>query len=227
MGAAHPRSQRGGGSGAGVIEALSALAGRGRNPCRNASSVPRNQASRPRERPPKCTRTLMCPSPVPQRPRSPPACLQRCGLHACPPGPLAQGALLCLAAAAVGLGDPSEVHLRQIVPPVLASFTDQDARVRYYACEALYNIAKVGGGPSCTCMCVNRANRGGAAVTGTDSVEGPAWGCMGSGTACMHACMRTCTRPMDTHVSPAVRTHQQQEQRILTMRLPGQNTRPP
>jgi hypothetical protein len=50
---------------------------------------------------------------------------------------------LCLAAAAVGLGEPSEAYLRQIVPPVLASFTDQDSRVRYYACEALYNIAKV------------------------------------------------------------------------------------
>jgi hypothetical protein len=54
-----------------------------------------------------------------------------------------QGALLCLAAATVGLGEPSEAYLRQIVPPVLASFTDQDSRVRYYACEALYNIAKV------------------------------------------------------------------------------------
>lgn len=56
-----------------------------------------------------------------------------------------QGALLCLAAATVGLGEPSEAYLRQIVPPVLASFTDQDSRVRYYACEALYNIAKVCG----------------------------------------------------------------------------------
>ena len=54
-----------------------------------------------------------------------------------------QGALLCLAAATVGLEQPSEQFLRQIVPPVLASFTDQDSRVRYYACEALYNIAKV------------------------------------------------------------------------------------
>jgi len=26
---------------------------------------------------------------------------------------------------------------------VLNSFSDQDSRVRYYACEALYNIAKV------------------------------------------------------------------------------------
>lgn len=41
-----------------------------------------------------------------------------------------KGALLCLAAATVGLGTPSELHLRQIVPPVVASFTDQDSRVR-------------------------------------------------------------------------------------------------
>ena len=34
-------------------------------------------------------------------------------------------------------------NVKQIVPPVIDSFTDQDSRVRYYACEALYNIAKV------------------------------------------------------------------------------------
>jgi hypothetical protein len=49
--------------------------------------------------------------------------------------PTSQGALLCLAASAVALNEPSEAHLRQVVPPVLASFTDPDARVRYYACE--------------------------------------------------------------------------------------------
>eukprot|EP00197_Chlamydomonas_leiostraca_P006683 CAMPEP_0202873426 /NCGR_PEP_ID=MMETSP1391-20130828/23249_1 /ASSEMBLY_ACC=CAM_ASM_000867 /TAXON_ID=1034604 /ORGANISM="Chlamydomonas leiostraca, Strain SAG 11-49" /LENGTH=390 /DNA_ID=CAMNT_0049554645 /DNA_START=42 /DNA_END=1210 /DNA_ORIENTATION=+ len=54
-----------------------------------------------------------------------------------------KGALLCLAAAAVGLGNPTPEQLRLIVPPVLASFKDTDARVRYYACEALYNVAKV------------------------------------------------------------------------------------
>lgn len=54
-----------------------------------------------------------------------------------------KGGLLCLAAAAVGLGDAGAAHLHSIVPPVLDSFTDQDSRVRYYACEALYNIAKV------------------------------------------------------------------------------------
>lgn len=37
-------------------------------------------------------------------------------------------------------------YLEKIVPPVLACFTDQDARVRYYACEAMYNIAKVAKG---------------------------------------------------------------------------------
>ena len=37
-------------------------------------------------------------------------------------------------------------YLATIVPPVLACFTDQDARVRYYACEAMYNIAKVAKG---------------------------------------------------------------------------------
>lgn len=34
-------------------------------------------------------------------------------------------------------------YLGKVVPPVLSSLVDQDARVRYYACEALYNIAKV------------------------------------------------------------------------------------
>lgn len=38
---------------------------------------------------------------------------------------------------------PCNVMFQQIVPPVLNSFSDQDSRVRYYACEALYNIAKV------------------------------------------------------------------------------------
>lgn len=32
------------------------------------------------------------------------------------------------------------------MPPVLACFDDIDARVRYYACESMYNIAKVAKG---------------------------------------------------------------------------------
>ncbi|KAI3921189.1 hypothetical protein MKX01_036168 [Papaver californicum] len=54
-----------------------------------------------------------------------------------------KGGLIGLAAATVGLTTEAAQHLEQIVPPVLNSFSDQDSRVRYYACEALYNIAKV------------------------------------------------------------------------------------
>lgn len=82
------------------------------------------------------------------------------------------GGLIGLAAAAIALGSvcllcffhlsgcihtharlfklirPKELprYLEVIVPPVLACFTDQDARVRYYACESMYNIAKVAKG---------------------------------------------------------------------------------
>lgn len=57
------------------------------------------------------------------------------------------GGLIGLAAAAIALG-PNEVpsYLEDIIHPVLACFGDQDARVRYYACESLYNIAKVAKG---------------------------------------------------------------------------------
>ncbi|KAL4443824.1 hypothetical protein ABPG75_011561 [Micractinium tetrahymenae] len=59
-----------------------------------------------------------------------------------------KGGLLCLAATAVALagcppGTPRPPDLLQkVVPPILASFTDQDARVRYYAIESLWNVAK-------------------------------------------------------------------------------------
>jgi vacuole morphology and inheritance protein 14 len=59
-----------------------------------------------------------------------------------------KGGLLCLAAAAVGLAAAGSDavqgadFLGRAVPPVLASFTDADSRVRYYALEALYNVAK-------------------------------------------------------------------------------------
>ncbi|KAI0880989.1 vacuole morphology and inheritance protein [Annulohypoxylon maeteangense] len=56
------------------------------------------------------------------------------------------GGLIGLAAAAIALGSELPRYLEVIVPPVLACFTDQDARVRYYACESMYNIAKVAKG---------------------------------------------------------------------------------
>ncbi|KAK6193811.1 hypothetical protein LQW54_012098, partial [Pestalotiopsis sp. IQ-011] len=43
------------------------------------------------------------------------------------------GGLIGLAAAAIALGSELPRYLEIIVPPVLACFTDQDARVRYYA----------------------------------------------------------------------------------------------
>ncbi|CAI5504076.1 unnamed protein product [Closterium sp. Naga37s-1] len=54
-----------------------------------------------------------------------------------------KGGLIGLAAVTVGLGPDASQYLDRIVPEVLKSFSDSDSRVRYYACEALYNIAKV------------------------------------------------------------------------------------
>lgn len=38
------------------------------------------------------------------------------------------------------------MNLPELVQPVLVCFDDQDPRVRYYACESLYNISKVARG---------------------------------------------------------------------------------
>ncbi|CAG8684513.1 17009_t:CDS:10 [Cetraspora pellucida] len=56
------------------------------------------------------------------------------------------GGLIGLAAASIALGPNVAAYLDEIVPPVLACFADQDSRVRYYACESMYNIAKVSKG---------------------------------------------------------------------------------
>ncbi|KAK6349899.1 hypothetical protein TWF696_006159 [Orbilia brochopaga] len=56
------------------------------------------------------------------------------------------GGLIGLAAASIALGSDVAFYLDAIIPPVLACFEDQDARVRYYACESMYNIAKVAKG---------------------------------------------------------------------------------
>ena len=37
-------------------------------------------------------------------------------------------------------------YLDDIIPPVLGCFSDQDSRLRYYALESMYNIAKVAKG---------------------------------------------------------------------------------
>lgn len=54
-----------------------------------------------------------------------------------------KGALHALAGVAIGLREELPRFLPEILPPILASFCDPDCRVRYYACESLYNVAKV------------------------------------------------------------------------------------
>eukprot|EP01048_Picozoa_sp_COSAG05_P014883 COSAG05_NODE_1730_length_4187_cov_126.370841_2_plen_656_part_00 len=55
-----------------------------------------------------------------------------------------KGGLIGLAATTVALANmDSSDYLKRLVPPVLKCFADPDSRVRYYACESLYNIAKV------------------------------------------------------------------------------------
>lgn len=55
--------------------------------------------------------------------------------------------LMGLAATAIALGSAEmNSYLERIVPPVLACFGDQNEQVRFYACESLYNIAKIAKG---------------------------------------------------------------------------------
>ncbi|CAC5400919.1 VAC14 [Mytilus coruscus] len=53
------------------------------------------------------------------------------------------GGFIGLAASAIALGKEANNYVEDLIHPVVPSFTDQDSRVRYYACEALYNICKV------------------------------------------------------------------------------------
>jgi vacuole morphology and inheritance protein 14 len=57
-----------------------------------------------------------------------------------------KGGLIALAAAALGLSSDIDNYIIQLLPPVLQCFVDPDNKVRYYACESLYNMAKVARG---------------------------------------------------------------------------------
>lgn len=57
-----------------------------------------------------------------------------------------KGGLIGLAAAAIALHESTVAHLDAVLGPVLNALSDDDSRVRYYACEALYNITKVARG---------------------------------------------------------------------------------
>lgn len=48
--------------------------------------------------------------------------------------------LIGLAATAIALGQDVAPFLGVIIPPVLACFQDPESRVRYHACESLYNM---------------------------------------------------------------------------------------
>ncbi|KAK5579174.1 hypothetical protein RB653_008853 [Dictyostelium firmibasis] len=54
-----------------------------------------------------------------------------------------KGGLIGLASVAIGLGTDAYLYIQEIVPPVLRCFIDHDSRIRFYACESLFNIAKV------------------------------------------------------------------------------------
>ncbi|KAI9486945.1 MAG: vacuolar protein 14 C-terminal Fig4p binding-domain-containing protein [Benjaminiella poitrasii] len=56
------------------------------------------------------------------------------------------GGLIGLAATSIALGPGVSKYLDIIVPPILSCFSNQDQKVRYYACESMYNIAKVAKG---------------------------------------------------------------------------------
>ncbi|GAC96972.1 vacuole-associated enzyme activator complex component Vac14 [Pseudozyma hubeiensis SY62] len=53
------------------------------------------------------------------------------------------GGLIGLAGIAIALGVELAPFLEQIAKPVLACFNDPDSKIRYFACESFYNIAKV------------------------------------------------------------------------------------
>ena len=57
-----------------------------------------------------------------------------------------KGGLIGIAATAIGLMGNTRQFLEGLLFPVLHCFDDPESRVRYYACESLYNIAKVARG---------------------------------------------------------------------------------
>lgn len=57
-----------------------------------------------------------------------------------------KGGLIGLAAMAVGLSKHTGQYIEELIHPILACFCDSDLRVRYYACESLYNVVKVARG---------------------------------------------------------------------------------
>ncbi|XP_050300937.1 protein VAC14 homolog isoform X2 [Anthonomus grandis grandis] len=57
-----------------------------------------------------------------------------------------KGGLIGLAAIAIALGKETSNFTDELIKPILGCLSDQDLRVRYYACESLYNVVKVSRG---------------------------------------------------------------------------------
>lgn len=57
-----------------------------------------------------------------------------------------KGGLIGLAAVAIALGKDTAQHISDLIMPILACFSDSDAKVRYCACESFYNVVKVARG---------------------------------------------------------------------------------
>lgn len=56
-----------------------------------------------------------------------------------------RAAVLTCRRCSIALGTQNiSTYLVTIAPPILACFHDPDQRVRYFACESMYNVAKVG-----------------------------------------------------------------------------------
>ncbi|KAI1728761.1 vacuolar 14 fab1-binding region domain-containing protein [Ditylenchus destructor] len=54
-----------------------------------------------------------------------------------------KGGLIGLAATSIALGKNCGPYTSRLMEPVFCCFTDADSRVRYFACESLYNIVKI------------------------------------------------------------------------------------
>ena len=57
-----------------------------------------------------------------------------------------KGGLIGLASCGIGVRNDINNYIHMLLPPVLSCFDDEDARIRFYACEALYNIVKAARG---------------------------------------------------------------------------------
>ena len=69
-------------------------------------------------------------------------CVLRDSTQPSPNSNVIKGGLIGLASCAIGVGDNIKDYIAMILPPILNCFDYEDSRVRFYACEALYNVVK-------------------------------------------------------------------------------------